>query len=117
MDGDHKISKQQIPANAGETVSSFSGSTSFYVPSLGGEKMAEAKSGHLQMAILANPNSFQSEQPAKISNPSPPSASASTTVSTLCGPQEEPFLGGSTSRTQSRRFASTSPRCAFAWIA
>ena len=117
MEGDPKIFKPQIPASAGDTASSVSGATSFSIPSPGGEKMAEAKSGHLQMAILADPNSSQSEQPARLSNPSPASASASTTLSTLCGPQEESFLGGSTSRTQSHGFASTSPRCAFAWIA
>ena len=117
MDGDSKISKPQIPASAGETASSVSGATSFYIPSPRGEKMAEAKSGHQQMPILADPNLARSEQPATLSNPSPPSASTSTTVSTLCGPQEEPFFDGSTSRTQSHRFTSTSPRCAFAWIA
>ena len=117
MGGDLKISTPQIPASAGDTASSLSGATSFYIPSPGGEKMAEADSGNLQMAILADPKSSQSEQPASISNPSPPSASASTTLSTLGGPQEEPPLEGSTSRTQSHRFTSTSPRCAFAWIA
>ena len=117
MEGDPKIFRPQIPANAGETSSSLSGATSFYIPSPGGEKMAEADSGNLQMAILADAKSSQSEQPASISNPSPPSASASTTLSTLGGPQEEPPLEGSTSRSQSHRFTSTSPRCAFAWIA
>ena len=117
MDGDLKISTPQIPASAGDTASSVSGATSFYIPSPGGEKMAEADLGNLQMAILADPKSSQSEQPASLSNPSHPSASASATMSTLHGPQEDPFLGGSTSRTQSHRFTSTSPRCTFAWIA
>ena len=117
MGGDPSICGPQIPASAGETASSSCGATSFYLPSAGGEKMAEADLGHLQMAILADPKSAKSEQPAGISNPTPPSATTSTALSTLCGPQEEPFLDGSTSRTQSHGFASTSPRCAFAWIA
>ena len=117
MGSDPKISRPQIPASAGETASSFSGATSFYIPSPGGEKMTEAKSGDLQMAILADAKSSQSEQPASLSHPSHPRASDSTALSTLGGPQEEPPLGGSTSRTQSHGFASTSPRCVFAWIA
>ena len=94
MDGDLKISTPQIPASAGEPASSVSGATSFYLPSPGGEKMAEADLGNLQMAILADPKSSQSEQPASLSHPSHPSASASATMSTLRGPQEDPFLGG-----------------------
>ena len=117
MGGDLKISTPQIPASAGEMSSSLSGAASFYILSPGGEKMAEADSGNLQMAILADAKSSQSEQPASISNPSPASASASTTLSTMGGPQKEPPFEGSTSRTQSHGFASTSPRCAFAWIA
>ena len=57
MDGDLKISTPQIPASAGDTASSVSGATSFYIPSPGGEKMAEAQSGNLQMAILADAES------------------------------------------------------------
>ena len=43
MDGDPKISRQQILASAGETASSISGEAIFYLSSLGGRKDGQSQ--------------------------------------------------------------------------
>ena len=77
--------------------------------------MAEVESGHLQIPILADSKSAKIELAPGSSNPTasnaPPTSSSSTSV-----PFVDFVSGSSSGRATSHEAASTSPRCAFAWI-